>query len=828
MIKRLMKRNIKKVLTIIFGISFVLPIVSTACFAAENDDERNHIIVSLGDSYSSGEGLEPFYGQNDDVSIKVNNPDWLAHRSQKAWPGMLTLPSVKGKMAKPENKDKHWYFVAASGATTENMQYTFRKDYKKGKYEGSYYLEPQLAIFDQIGKNEADYVTLTLGGNDAGFTDIIQTCVLGSTSVPFLNPNGLSDKLNNTWVYFFTKGGIRDKLYDTYKNIADKAGSQAQIIVAGYPRLLNPNGGATISSKEASMVNENVTNFNRAIESIVQNCQSSGIKICFVSVEESFGDHGAYSLFPYINNVMLTAEPEDLKDFMPASAYSMHPNRKGVRKYAECVQAKINELEHVESTEKYNSECTVSVFDENENLYDNYNIKIDGTEFTGLFKTGLFKKDYSKTITVDKAEIVNISLPKGNYKISVIDCADGENSYTKEVLIRPHNDNTSLIFKTDFGADSTQINEKLSDERNIVLTLDVSGSMAGTPLEETKKASTNFISTVLEEDASIGIVTYDDISKVISGFSNDKSSLQNIISDLYDGGGTDIAVGLRDAQWMLSKTSSKKEIIVLMSDGEPNVGLEGEDLIAYADEIKKSGTLIYTIGFFEDLADRSYAQYLMEHIASDGCHYEVANADELVFFFEDMADQINGQKYIYVRIACPVDVSVTYNGETLDSAETNLNLRTDFGTLTFEDNTEEISGNLDDRIKVLRLKEGPDYDLKLEGTGHGIMNYTIGFMDDDGNYSDLRKFEDIRITKRTQIDTVATVSSNSTLNIDEDGDGKYDLKLRAVENGYGEEIKNPDWIRYAIAAACILIFSDIVIIIVIRMRKNKKGKADNN
>ena len=86
------------------------------------------------------------------------------------------------------------------------------------------------------------------------------------------------------------------------------------------------------------------------------------------------------------------------------------------------------------------------------------------------------------------------------------------------------------------------------------------------------------------------------------------------------------------------------------------------------------------------------AQYLMEQLASDGCHYEVANADDLVFFFEDMADQINGQKYIYIRIACPVDVSVTYNGETLNSAEENQVLRTDFGTLTFED-SEETSSN---------------------------------------------------------------------------------------------------------------------------------------
>lgn len=57
-----------------------------------------------------------------------------------------------------------------------------------------------------------------------------------------------------------------------------------------------------------------------------------------------------------------------------------------------------------------------------------------------------------------------------------------------------------------------------SDERDIVLVLDVSGSMAGTPMEETKKASVNFHDTILEEDASIGIVTYDNSANRASTF----------------------------------------------------------------------------------------------------------------------------------------------------------------------------------------------------------------------------------------------------------------------------------------------------------------------
>ena len=50
-------------------------------------------------------------------------------------------------------------------------------------------------------------------------------------------------------------------------------------------------------------------------------------------------------------------------------------------------------------------------------------------------------------------------------------------------------------------------------------------------------------------------------------------------------------------------------------------------------------------------------------------------------------------------------------------------------------------------------------------------------MDENGEYSDLRKFKNIKITRKTRIDTEASNSDSSILNIDEDGDGKYDIRL---------------------------------------------------
>lgn len=423
---------------------------------------------------------------------------------------------------------------------------------------------------------------------------------------------------------------------------------------------------------------------------------------------------------------------------------------------------------------------------------------------------------------------INPDLDGSQVKKIICDSAVGQYGNNQYGLLNAKNAvelamNYSIPDNSDDNQPNSEPIRTTSDERDIVLVLDVSGSMSGTPMEETKKASINFIETILDEDASIGIVNYNKSASILSDFSVNESALTTAVSNIYSSGGTNIESGLEQARTMLITSYAKKKIIVLMSDGEPNNGKEDDALIDYANEIKDDGIIIYTLGFFGNLdSHKSSAQILMEGIASNGCHYEVSSADDLVFFFEDIADQINGQKYIYIRIACPVDVTVTYQGETLCSAVDDLSVRTDFGTLTFEDNENVASANEDDRIKVIRLKEGVEYDVQITGTGHGLMDYTIGFMDEDGDYSDFRRFEDVKITRRTIIDTVAAVSKTSVLNIDENGDGKYDLKLRAEENGYGKEVNDSIIVYISIGGETFLL---LVIIMLIKRKNSNKRKA---
>lgn len=341
-------------------------------FAASYSSDDPFIVVSLGDSYSSGEGIEEFYGQNLPLSQKVQDFDWLAHRSTQSWPGQITVPSMNNvtlssyKVPYGERSDQEiqWYFGAVSGAQTKNFDYNAndddtkngqqRKDYKKKDdglfgttYKDTEWLPNQLDIFNYIDDlNTVDYVTLTIGGNDVDFTGVI-TCCIEPTYLEGGNPV-LEWKLNELWNDIDSTMDHIWKVYDKIHTIVPNA----SILVAGYPKLLEKNGKGTIFSKnEATLVNNKVSAFNEKIKQLVEESESE-LNTYFVNVETEFdkdGGHQAYSEKEWINPIKWTKQGEDLTDGffglgLP-SAYSIHPNAEGAQAYARCVNAKIVEIE---------------------------------------------------------------------------------------------------------------------------------------------------------------------------------------------------------------------------------------------------------------------------------------------------------------------------------------------------------------------------------------------------------------------------------------------------------------------------------------------------
>ena len=228
---------------------------------------RTRVLVALGDSYTSGEGLEPYFGQDAPMEEKCMNPDWLAHRSEGSWPGMLTLPGVEGTLA--EHRGENFFFAAASGAMTRHLfllteeekangqSAEFEKPYSRDGISGVALLAPQLSVFDELDARglKADYVVMTISGNDVDFRGIVMMSLFGQTRR--LEGGTDVDKGVSLLEQQYETGNVRENIRRVFYDTAFRAGEQAVLLVVGYPcPLVDENAVSIFSSESARIMNE--------------------------------------------------------------------------------------------------------------------------------------------------------------------------------------------------------------------------------------------------------------------------------------------------------------------------------------------------------------------------------------------------------------------------------------------------------------------------------------------------------------------------------------------------------------------------------------------
>ena len=142
--------------------------------------------VALGDSYSSGTGTRAYLA--DGTSCQ---------RSVHAYPSLLAA-----------SEGYSLNFRACSGATTADVSAL------------------QLSA---LGSTTA-YVSISVGGNDAGFADVLTTCAQPAWAS---NCNGAIDRARAV-----ITGQLPARLSSLYAAIRSRA-PQATVVVAGYPRIFN-------------------------------------------------------------------------------------------------------------------------------------------------------------------------------------------------------------------------------------------------------------------------------------------------------------------------------------------------------------------------------------------------------------------------------------------------------------------------------------------------------------------------------------------------------------------------------------------------------------
>ncbi|WP_253772786.1 SGNH/GDSL hydrolase family protein [Goodfellowiella coeruleoviolacea] len=215
--------------------------------------------AALGDSYSAGVGT----GSYDPDSGACKRSD-LAHPA--LWANSRVVESFT--------------FAACSGATTQDV------------------LDTQIAQLPAY----ADLVTISIGGNDAGFSRVVGACLLGTDQ----DCVGAVESSKQ-----FVRTELPARLDETYQAISDAAPA-ARVFVPGYPRLFELNaceGGLSLAKR--TVLNEAADLLDEVIADRV-----AAAGFTFVDVRAAFAGHGVCSADPWINALV---QPQD-DAFHPTAA----------------------------------------------------------------------------------------------------------------------------------------------------------------------------------------------------------------------------------------------------------------------------------------------------------------------------------------------------------------------------------------------------------------------------------------------------------------------------------------------------------------------------
>jgi lysophospholipase L1-like esterase len=227
--------------------------------------------VALGDSYSSGVGTREFYEEPGECD---RSPD-----------------AYGPKIAAAEGYALN--FEACSGAKTPEVN------------------EKQLSKLNST----TSLVTITIGGNDAGFSNVIINCALY-----YFTCGGAISEANE-----FIKNKLPGLLETTYKDIRAKA-TTAKVVVLGYPKLFTKEG-KTCNVNFLTSGNEKKMNESAELLDGVIKARAEALKFTFVNPTSAFESHEVCSSSEWLNG-----QSDPLSE-------SYHPNVAGQAEFTTLIEA---------------------------------------------------------------------------------------------------------------------------------------------------------------------------------------------------------------------------------------------------------------------------------------------------------------------------------------------------------------------------------------------------------------------------------------------------------------------------------------------------------
>lgn len=258
--------------------------------------------VALGDSYSAGEGAYDTPGKP---------PAEPCHRTGQAYPQLVakTFPFAKGLA-----------FWACSGARTYNL------------------LDGQNGEPPQLNRLNAgtSLVTLTIGGNDTGFANVMAGCVV---KLPFTS-GCTSQSLDVSRRLEKLRGDLRV----VYGKIVQRA-PNARVIVLGYPRLFSEASSGTfnISVADQQWLNARGRDMDQLIRQVVQDEDKAIVdahgkgSFEYVDAYSAFAGHEVGGGDPDVNGLDMNLLA------LTVSPGSFHPNAHGYQALAALVDKQIQD-----------------------------------------------------------------------------------------------------------------------------------------------------------------------------------------------------------------------------------------------------------------------------------------------------------------------------------------------------------------------------------------------------------------------------------------------------------------------------------------------------
>jgi hypothetical protein len=201
----------------------------------------SHFVVALGDSYSSGEGSGGYTRVSDQYGDDPASRN-SCRRGTNAWARKIRLdnaPATLGELDDANDPRLDFQFLACSGARTHNVMRTTKDDGSpappnaSGKLPGGSWGEVSQLDAGFLDGNTT-LVMLTIGGNDAGWSDVAKTCAF-ETSCQNSIPSGETRTLREI-VEQRIMTQVKPDVQRSINEIRSLA-PNALIELAGYPQL---------------------------------------------------------------------------------------------------------------------------------------------------------------------------------------------------------------------------------------------------------------------------------------------------------------------------------------------------------------------------------------------------------------------------------------------------------------------------------------------------------------------------------------------------------------------------------------------------------------